>query len=160
MMQLFGGFGADAFAAYDEAYPLADGWRDRVAWYQLVPLLVHAILFGGAYGTRAARRARQVLTTTTESRARHTTITATGTRVRRPLRDPPVVRRADHPAAERAADDAADVAADRDAGDGEREHQVDQQHAPRPVENGLTPRLRIPTNAAPIRPNTAPDAPP
>ena len=54
MMQLFGGFGADAFAAYDDAHPLADGWQDRVAWYQLVPLLVHAILFGGGYG-RAAR---------------------------------------------------------------------------------------------------------
>ena len=54
MMQLFGGFGADAFAAYDEAHPLAPGWRDRVGWYQLVPLLVHAILFGGGYG-RAAR---------------------------------------------------------------------------------------------------------
>ena len=56
MMQLFGGFGADAFAAYDEVHPLADGWRDRVAWYQLVPLLVHAILFGGSYGARGDGR--------------------------------------------------------------------------------------------------------
>jgi len=54
MMQLFGGFGADAFAAYDDLYSLSPGWRDRVGWYQLVPLLVHAILFGGSYG-RAAR---------------------------------------------------------------------------------------------------------
>ena len=51
MMRLFGGFGADAFAAYDEALPLADGWQERVRWYQLPPLLVHAILFGGAYGS-------------------------------------------------------------------------------------------------------------
>ena len=50
MMQLFGGFGSDCFAAYDEAYPLTDGWRDRIRWYQLPPLLVHAILFGGHYG--------------------------------------------------------------------------------------------------------------
>jgi fructosamine-3-kinase len=53
MMQLFGGFGPDAFGAYDEAFPLADGWRDRTGWYQLVPLLVHAILFGGGYGRAA-----------------------------------------------------------------------------------------------------------
>lgn len=50
MMRLVGGFGAQAFAAYREAYPLADGWRERVPWYQLPPLLVHAILFGGGYG--------------------------------------------------------------------------------------------------------------
>lgn len=49
MMQLFGGFGARVFAAYDEAYPLADGWRDRVPLYQLYPLLVHVNLFGGGY---------------------------------------------------------------------------------------------------------------
>jgi len=53
MMQLFGGFGPATFAAYDEAFPLAAGWRDRVGWYQLPPLLVHAILFGGSYGAAA-----------------------------------------------------------------------------------------------------------
>lgn len=53
MMRLFGGFGAQAFASYDEAFPLADGWRDRVRWYQLPLLLVHAILFGGGYGASA-----------------------------------------------------------------------------------------------------------
>lgn len=49
MMRLFGGFGADAFAAYDEAFPLADGWEERVALHQLAPLAVHAIKFGGGY---------------------------------------------------------------------------------------------------------------
>lgn len=53
MMLLFGGFGREAFSAYDEAYPLADGWQQRVPWYQLTPLLVHAILFGGGYGASA-----------------------------------------------------------------------------------------------------------
>lgn len=53
MMQLFGGFAASTFEAYDEAFPLAPGWRDRVGWYQLPPLLVHAILFGGSYGPAA-----------------------------------------------------------------------------------------------------------
>ena len=53
MMRLFGGFGAEAFAAYEEAFPLAEGWRSRIRWYQLPPLLVHAILFGGGYGDSA-----------------------------------------------------------------------------------------------------------
>ncbi len=49
MMRLFGGFGADCFAAYDEAFPLADGWAARVALHQIAPLVVHAIKFGGGY---------------------------------------------------------------------------------------------------------------
>lgn len=53
MMTLFGGFGPDGFAAYDEAFPLAEGWRERLRWYQLPPLLVHAILFGDGYGAEA-----------------------------------------------------------------------------------------------------------
>lgn len=44
-------------AAYDEAAPLAEGWEDRLAIHQLFPLLVHACLFGGQYGSRAARLA-------------------------------------------------------------------------------------------------------
>lgn len=49
MMRLFGGFGPDAFAAYDEVHPLADGWAERVPLHQLAPLVVHAIKFGGSY---------------------------------------------------------------------------------------------------------------
>lgn len=49
MMQLFGGFGSRVFEAYDEAWPLGDGWRERIPLYQLYPLLVHVNLFGGGY---------------------------------------------------------------------------------------------------------------
>ena len=49
MMRLFGGFGARVFDAYDEAWPLADGHRERVSLYQLYPLMVHVNLFGGSY---------------------------------------------------------------------------------------------------------------
>ncbi len=52
MMLLFGGVGDRVFAAYDEEYPLAPGWRERVALNQLIPLLVHAALFGGGYVSR------------------------------------------------------------------------------------------------------------
>lgn len=53
MMDLFGGFGRTVWEAYDEAFPLAEGWQDRVFAYQAVPLLVHAVLFGGGYGRQA-----------------------------------------------------------------------------------------------------------
>jgi fructosamine-3-kinase len=53
MMQLFGGFGATCVDAYDEAFPLADGWRDRVPLHQIAPLVVHAVKFGGGYGPAA-----------------------------------------------------------------------------------------------------------
>jgi len=49
MMKLFGGFGPRVFAAYKEAFPLADGYRERVALYQLYPLMVHVNLFGSGY---------------------------------------------------------------------------------------------------------------
>ena len=49
MMQLFGGFGSECFAAYERVFPLGEGWHDRVALHQLAPLVVHAIKFGGGY---------------------------------------------------------------------------------------------------------------
>ncbi|MGQ7295749.1 fructosamine kinase family protein [Quadrisphaera sp. KR29] len=48
-------------AAYDEAAPLAAGWRERVPLHQVHPLLVHAQLFGGPYGAAAGRAARAAL---------------------------------------------------------------------------------------------------
>lgn len=47
--------------AYDEAAPLADGWRQRVPLHQLHPLLVHAVMFGGSYGSRATAAAQAAL---------------------------------------------------------------------------------------------------
>jgi fructosamine-3-kinase len=61
MMRLFGGFGPQCFAAYHDAFPLAEGWERLVALHQLAPLLVHAIKFGGGYVDGVARAARQVL---------------------------------------------------------------------------------------------------
>jgi fructosamine-3-kinase len=62
MLALFGAPHLDIIrAAYDEAWPLADGWRRRVALHQLHPLLVHAVLFGGSYGARAGDAARVAL---------------------------------------------------------------------------------------------------
>jgi fructosamine-3-kinase len=49
MMALFGGFSPRCFAAYAEAFPLQHGHAERVALYQLYPLLVHVNLFGASY---------------------------------------------------------------------------------------------------------------
>ena len=55
MLRLFGAPSERVFAAYQEHTPLADGWRERVELYELVPLLVHALLFGGSYVAAAER---------------------------------------------------------------------------------------------------------
>ena len=50
-LALFGGapYLDRILAAYDEAWPLADGWRERIPLHQLHLLLVHAALFGTTY---------------------------------------------------------------------------------------------------------------
>jgi fructosamine-3-kinase len=48
-------------AAYQESWPLADGWRARVPLHQLHLLLVHTALFGAAYRDSVTRSARDAL---------------------------------------------------------------------------------------------------
>ncbi|GAB2991236.1 fructosamine kinase family protein [Saccharothrix stipae] len=61
MLALFGCPHLDrVLAAYDEAAPLADGWRDRVPLHQLFPVLVHAVLFGRGYARQALSLARSL----------------------------------------------------------------------------------------------------
>jgi fructosamine-3-kinase len=59
MLRLFGAPSPRTFAAYEEVHPLADGHERRVPLWQLFPLLVHAVLFGGSYGASAVRAARE-----------------------------------------------------------------------------------------------------
>jgi fructosamine-3-kinase len=62
MLSLFGTPNlARILQSYDEEAPLADGFTARVPLHQLHPLLVHAVLFGGSYGPRAAQAARRLL---------------------------------------------------------------------------------------------------
>jgi fructosamine-3-kinase len=49
MMQLFGGFDTRLFDAYNTMNPLEKGWKERVSYNQLYPLLVHLNLFGRTY---------------------------------------------------------------------------------------------------------------
>ncbi len=53
MLRLFGGPSPRFYAAYEQVSPLAAGWQERVELYQLAPLLVHALLFGGSYRASA-----------------------------------------------------------------------------------------------------------
>lgn len=58
MLRLFGPPSKRIFDAYEELAPLAEGHRERVQLWQLQPLLVHAVLFGGHYGQAAEAAAR------------------------------------------------------------------------------------------------------
>jgi len=53
MTRLFGGFDPDFYAAYQEAWPLAQGHEERLPIYQVYHLLNHLNLFGSAYYNRS-----------------------------------------------------------------------------------------------------------
>lgn len=59
MLALFGSLPARLVDACRERNPLAEGWERRVELWQLYPLLVHSVLFGGAYRSRAGAIARR-----------------------------------------------------------------------------------------------------
>ncbi len=62
LLALFGGapFLDRILAAYAEAWPLAEGWRDRVPLHHLYLLLVHTALFGASYRDAVRSAARQL----------------------------------------------------------------------------------------------------
>lgn len=49
MTELFGGFGGDFFAAYQDVYPVDDGYQMRKTLYNLYHIINHLNLFGGGY---------------------------------------------------------------------------------------------------------------
>jgi fructosamine-3-kinase len=55
MLALFGALPDPLIDAYQEVWPLADGWRQRLRLSQLYPLAAHAVLFGGGYGGELSR---------------------------------------------------------------------------------------------------------
>ncbi len=61
MLALFGAPSDRFMAAYREEFPLAPDHQDRVELWQIQPLLIHAVLFGGSYGAAAARAANSYL---------------------------------------------------------------------------------------------------
>lgn len=60
MLALFGcPYLDEIVTGYDEASPLAGGWRERVGLHQLAPLLLHCVLFGDAYVPQTLAVARR-----------------------------------------------------------------------------------------------------
>jgi fructosamine-3-kinase len=61
MTELFGGFAADFYAAYREAWPLDPGYTERRTLYNLYHILNHANLFGGSYIAQASQMLTRLL---------------------------------------------------------------------------------------------------
>jgi fructosamine-3-kinase len=59
MLALFGPVPPRVLGAYLDVHPLSSGWEERITLFQLYPLLVHSVLFGGAYTARATAVARR-----------------------------------------------------------------------------------------------------
>lgn len=49
MTQLFGGFSEEFYNNYLEIFPLESGFKTRINFYNLYPLLIHLNLFGNSY---------------------------------------------------------------------------------------------------------------
>ena len=49
MTKLFGGFDQSFYSSYFNTFPIEPGFNERLTFYQLFYLLVHAVLFGGGY---------------------------------------------------------------------------------------------------------------
>jgi len=61
MTELFGGFGAAFYAAYNAAWPMDPGYSIRKTVYNLYHILNHFNMFGGGYGAQAGSMARGLL---------------------------------------------------------------------------------------------------
>ena len=61
MTELFGGFSADFYTAYEEEWPLDPGYSARKPLYQLYHVLNHANLFGGGYVNQAESMMTQLV---------------------------------------------------------------------------------------------------
>jgi protein-ribulosamine 3-kinase len=58
---LFGGFTNEFYHAYNESFPLANGWEQRIDLWNLYPVLVHVNLFGAGYVGQLRRSLKQYI---------------------------------------------------------------------------------------------------
>jgi len=61
MTTLFGGFGGPFYAAYNEAWPLDEGYEVRKTFYNIYHIINHLNLFGGGYHGQAISMIQRVL---------------------------------------------------------------------------------------------------
>lgn len=64
MTELFGGYGADFYAAYRQVKPIDPGYQSRKTLYNLYHILNHLNLFGGGYLGQAESMTQQLLAET------------------------------------------------------------------------------------------------
>lgn len=64
MTELFGGYGADFYAAYRQIKPIDTGYQSRKTLYNLYHILNHLNLFGGGYLGQAEAMTQQLLSET------------------------------------------------------------------------------------------------
>ena len=61
MTYVFGGFGPDFYASYQNAFPLDDGFAVRKTFYNIYHIINHLNMFGGGYHGQAINMLEQVL---------------------------------------------------------------------------------------------------
>jgi fructosamine-3-kinase len=61
MTYVFGGFGPDFYASYQNAFPLDDGFAVRKIFYNIYHIINHLNMFGGGYHGQAIHMLEQVL---------------------------------------------------------------------------------------------------
>jgi protein-ribulosamine 3-kinase len=61
MTELFGGFGQNFYAAYNEVWRLDSGYKTRKTLYNLYHILNHVNLFGGGYASQAENMMQKLL---------------------------------------------------------------------------------------------------
>ena len=61
MTELFGGFSPQFYQAYENEYPLDNGYSERKILYNLYHVLNHLNLFGGGYLSQAERMMESLL---------------------------------------------------------------------------------------------------
>lgn len=61
MTELFGGFPAEFYSAYNETWPLDDGYQQRKKLYNLYHILNHYNMFGGGYAMQAENIVDQLI---------------------------------------------------------------------------------------------------
>ena len=49
MTTMFGGFAPEFYQSYQKSFPMEKGWEERLAYYNLYPILIHVNLFGHSY---------------------------------------------------------------------------------------------------------------
>lgn len=58
----FGAFPQEFYDAYQEAFPMSEGYEKRLAFYRLYVFMVHLLKFGGLYESRVDQTMREILT--------------------------------------------------------------------------------------------------